>query len=338
MLEPLVSVIIPVYNVSPYLREALDSVINQTYRNLEIIIVDDGSTDDSGLICDEYKKDLRVKVIHQENRGLSDARNTGLDLMTGDYVAFLDPDDAFYPEMIGRTTKAITDTQVDFVTCGYDVFETDGRMKEDERDGRVIPKEEKKFGMREIYQAFLERKYIHSVWNKLYSKNVWEHLRFQEGCVYEDLLITPQILEQSTEIISLPSALICHRNREGSITRTISVHNNKDRITAYKYVLEYCENIIPPLPQESISSFCEICFRTKIHAYCELQKLKTSSEEISLLKKEIFHDARDRLELRKTKTKVTWWLFRFCPGMVIPVQKCYQKVKKSFEREIVVVA
>ena len=89
----LVSVIIPVYNVQPYLREALDSVIHQTYSNLEIIIIDDGSTDGSGRICDEYaEQDQRIKVIHQENKGLSSTRNAGLDRMTGEIVAFLDSD------------------------------------------------------------------------------------------------------------------------------------------------------------------------------------------------------------------------------------------------------
>ena len=88
--NPLVSVIIPVYNVELYLREALDSVINQTYRNLEILVIDDGSTDGSGTICDEYAmKDKRIRVIHQNNRGLSNARNVGLDRMNGDAIAFL---------------------------------------------------------------------------------------------------------------------------------------------------------------------------------------------------------------------------------------------------------
>ena len=106
-MEPLVSVIIPVYNVAPYLREALDSVIHQTYHSLQILIIDDGSTDGSASICDEYLSDPRVIVIHQDNRGLSNARNVGLDLMTGEYTAFLDSDDAYHPTFIENLVDII---------------------------------------------------------------------------------------------------------------------------------------------------------------------------------------------------------------------------------------
>ena len=127
---PLVSVIVPVYNVLPYLREALDSVINQTYKNLEILIVDDGSTDGSGEVCDEYLSDPRVIVIHQENKGLSGARNTGLDRMTGEYVAFIDSDDAFKPEMIERMLETITRNKAEMSICGYYACETNSHMTE----------------------------------------------------------------------------------------------------------------------------------------------------------------------------------------------------------------
>ena len=103
----LVSVIVPVYNVLPYLRESLESVINQTYEDLEIIIVDDGSTDGSDVVCEEYAKDSRVKVIHQKNHGLSAARNVGLDLARGDYIAFLDSDDVYLPDMIQTMVEGI---------------------------------------------------------------------------------------------------------------------------------------------------------------------------------------------------------------------------------------
>ena len=113
----MVSVIIPVYNVLPYIKESIESVINQTYKDLEIIIVDDGSDDGSELVCDIYKKDPRVKVVHQKNQGLSGARNTGLDISTGDYIAFLDSDDAFYPEMIQTMLEGIEKSKADIVVC-----------------------------------------------------------------------------------------------------------------------------------------------------------------------------------------------------------------------------
>ena len=102
----MISVIVPVYNVEAYLRKCLDSVVNQTYENLEILIVDDGSTDQSGKICDEYQSDRRVKVYHTDNHGLSAARNHALDRATGDYIAFLDSDDWFEPDLLKHLVSA----------------------------------------------------------------------------------------------------------------------------------------------------------------------------------------------------------------------------------------
>lgn len=116
----MISVIVPVYNVEPYLEEAIESVIHQTYTDLEIILVDDGSTDDSGKICDRYqKKDSRIKVVHQENRGLSAARNAGLDICKGEMIAFLDSDDAFCTDMLQKMSDAMLESGADIVECNY---------------------------------------------------------------------------------------------------------------------------------------------------------------------------------------------------------------------------
>ena len=115
---PIVSVIIPVYNVKPYLEESLESVINQTYKNLEIIVVDDGSNDGSEKICDEYApKDDRIKIIHRKNGGLSVARNTGLDNMNGEYIAFLDSDDIYHPAMIQEMLLPLLYNKADCAVC-----------------------------------------------------------------------------------------------------------------------------------------------------------------------------------------------------------------------------
>ena len=119
----LVTIIIPVYNTAPYLLEALDSVIQQDYSNLEIIIIDDGSTDGSEKICDIYaEKDSRIRVIHQENKGLSCARNTGLDIMSGDSVAFLDSDDVLHPTYVKTMVAAMCRKKTDLVVCRYSIF------------------------------------------------------------------------------------------------------------------------------------------------------------------------------------------------------------------------
>ncbi len=142
--EPLVSIIIPVFNVAPYLCEGLDSVINQKYKELEIIIIDDGSTDGSENICDEYaKKDERIKVVHQENRGLSAARNVGLDIMTGEVVAFLDPDDAFYLDFIKTMVITMVLEKSDIVICKFSIQTTVEKLEYD-GSGAIYPKLSKK--------------------------------------------------------------------------------------------------------------------------------------------------------------------------------------------------
>ena len=120
--DSLISIIVPVYNVEQYLSRCVDSLVNQTYHNIEIILVDDGSPDRSGEICDEYaKKDKRVKVIHQSNGGLSDARNTALDIAKGDYLMFVDSDDWIEPTMYEEMLSFMEKEQLDLVECGINL-------------------------------------------------------------------------------------------------------------------------------------------------------------------------------------------------------------------------
>ena len=192
----LVSVIVPVYNVLPYLRESLDSVINQTYKDLEIIIVDDGSTDGSDAVCEEYAKDSRVKVIHQKNHGLSAARNVGLDIARGDYIAFLDSDDVYLPDMIQTMVEGIKKSGADIEICGFNkVYSKRNITKKRIRNkrGLIIKKEE--ILSREDALKHVIDKLRPCVWNKLYKKEVWDELRFPIGRVFEDTWIIPPMFE-----------------------------------------------------------------------------------------------------------------------------------------------
>ena len=176
--HPLISVIIPVYNVESYIVEALESVIHQTYENLEILVIDDGSTDGSGVICDKYARDdARIFVMHQENKGLSSARNVGLDRMTGDAVAFLDPDDAYEVAFIEKLLAPMLLEDADVTVCNFSVHHTTGKLKHDGE--RVLP-----LSAAGIYNhnsglcALTDRSINVSVWNKLYHRKLWQEIRF----------------------------------------------------------------------------------------------------------------------------------------------------------------
>lgn len=327
-MEGLVSVIIPVYNVLPYLREALDSVISQTYANLEIIIVDDGSTDGSGAVCDRYASDSRVRVIHQENRGLSRARNAGLNIMTGDYTAFLDPDDAFAPEMIERLLHVLIAEHADLVSCGYDVYETEGLMRNSGLTETVKPAKDAVLTAKEAFDVLLDGRYTVSVWNKLYRSSIWAQLRFPEGVVYEDFIAAPYVLEQCERIAAVSQALVLHRRRNGSITQTGTVENIRDLIHAYSQLQEYLEKEPASFPPESIRISCEQTTRSMILDWAKLRKRKAPEDVSDCLKAEIFRYKKKTGRFRKFKSSVIWMLFRCFPGLLLPASACLQRMRK----------
>ena len=331
-MEPLVSVIIPVYNVSPYLREALDSVIYQTYRNLEIIIVDDGSTDDSGLVCDKYKGDPRVKVIHQENRGLSGARNTGIDLMMGDFVVFLDSDDAFHPEMIGRMLKLLMRNEADLAACSFGVYRTEGRLAGVEKDGRTGFGEDRIYTAREAAISQMEGTFDEAAWNKLYRKELWDRLRFPEGYVYEDMRVMPFLYEQCDRIAVTSEELVYHRVRPDSITKTRTVRNMQDLLDAYGVLREYAEQANPPFPETSVRKMLETMMKTLTTRWAEMKKQGVSLCGRQEIRKEILRFFGKDAEFFSFRANTVWWLFCRWPGMLLPARNCWQGLRSILGR------
>lgn len=246
----LISVIIPVYNVRPYLQEAINSVLNQSYQNLEIILIDDGSTDGSGKICDAYaKRDSRIRVFHQTNRGLSVARNAGIDRCRGEMIAFLDSDDAYCKDMLQKMSDAMRRSGADIVECNYVVFHEKHSM-----NPRKIRGKQK--GIRRVYceglyqrpaasRMLLNEKMSVCVWNKLFRRLIWDSLRFQEGHDYEDLDLTPSLIEKAESVYILDDALVLHRRRSGSITSTYSYANIRDHAMAYQHFVEHVRQNVP---------------------------------------------------------------------------------------------
>lgn len=194
----LISIIIPIYKVEPYLRRCVDSVLAQTYTDLEIILVDDGSPDNCGAICDEYAaKDPRIKVIHKQNGGLSDARNAGLDIMTGRYVGFVDSDDWIEPQMYERLMELMTQYDADMAFGGVadDVVE----------NGTVRTVKTSDYGTTPLAEDKLSamKRYFHgswSAWDKLYKALLFHEIRYPVGEINEDEAIVLQLLEQCQRI------------------------------------------------------------------------------------------------------------------------------------------
>ena len=175
--KPKVSLIIPVYNVLAFLDHCLDSVLSQTFKDVEIIVIDDGSTDGGGRLCDAYaERDVRIQVFHTENRGLSAARNLGLEKATGDYVAFLDSDDWIEEDFLQRMVETAESYDSDIVCCRYS-YDYRGH-KEDSQEYRDLLL----LAGDDIMLAFLTKPYIGNVaWNKLYRRALFSDIRYPEG-------------------------------------------------------------------------------------------------------------------------------------------------------------
>jgi len=237
-MNELISVIVPVYNVEKYLSRCLDSIINQTYKNLDIILIDDGSTDKSALICQEYKNiDKRIKVIHQENRGLSGARNTGIDNAEGDYYVFIDSDDEILPEMIETLYAISKETNADISICHMHYVKENEEIKRNNKCQPIILVDENKFNL--IYTNWM---LAVVQWNKLFKKEIFNDLRFPEGMYHEDEFIIHHEFALAKIVAYTNEKLYIYYQHDESIVRTPSAKKKYHVMLAYKDRLDYCEN------------------------------------------------------------------------------------------------
>ncbi len=223
----MISIIVPVYKVEPYLHQCVDSILNQTYRDLEIILIDDGSPDRCGEICDEYaRKDNRVRVLHTENRGLSAARNLGLREATGDYIGFVDSDDWIEPDMYEVLLTRLEETGADISVCGL-WYEHPNRTKEAGKLPDIV------YIGNEALIMVLSNGQQNCVWNKLYCSELWESILFPDGRVYEDVATTYKAILKAKKVVSTSICLYHYRQRTESIGKTRSMKNLIDYWSAF---------------------------------------------------------------------------------------------------------
>lgn len=209
-----ISVIVPIYKVEKYLRRCIDSIINQTFKNIEIILVNDGSPDNCPKICEEYKnKDNRIVIVNQENQGLSAARNSGIRIARGKYLVFIDSDDYIEEDMIEYLYEGIVKYDVDISCCGYVAVYDNGT-----KEKITVPSQDTIYKKEEALNILLLNGYIDVVaWNKLYKKELFNNILYPTGKLYEDMLTTYKIISKSNKILLRPKEKYFYCKRNDSI-------------------------------------------------------------------------------------------------------------------------
>lgn len=232
MNNELISIVIPVYNVEKYLDKCLDSVVNQTYKNIEIILVNDGSTDNSPLISQKYaESDSRIKLIHKKNGGLSDARNAGIDIAIGKYITFIDSDDYIEKDYVEYLFNLLIKNKADLSCCQkIEVDDNDKFIRRlDKYDFKIVE------GKSNCMRTFLSNEGLDNfAWGKLYLKEMFKDIRYPFGKLYEDVFTTHKIIAKCNKIVIGDRSKYIYRIRKTSITREIFSLKQLDQIKAYK--------------------------------------------------------------------------------------------------------
>ncbi|MBQ3347999.1 glycosyltransferase family 2 protein [Candidatus Saccharibacteria bacterium] len=265
--EPLISVVIPIYNVEDYVSMCVDSVRRQSYENLEILLIDDGSTDRSGEICDEIVKlDKRVKVFHKENGGLSDARNVGISKARGEILALVDGDDKVESEYIRIMYDKMYETGADVVVCGYD---------------EEVPREKNITGRKAALNLLLKQKnYDIVAWNKLYRKELFDNILYPAHEKHEDSLTTYKILAKADKVAYVPEKLYHYVSRGGSIMNEAKINDRLEmRLRAAKEAARYFEG------DNDLTQAAEIAILTSHFAFLDAAIRKELPNEI--IKREV---------------------------------------------------
>lgn len=233
-MEKLVSIIIPIYKVEKYLERCLISILNQSYKNLDVILVDDGSPDNCGVICDEYaKQDNRITVIHKKNGGVSDARNKGIDIAKGQYITFVDPDDFIHYKYVKTMVDAAEKFGCEVVQCEFEKGESDKFS---------ILDEQSRFEIFDNVNIFYGRKLKITPWAKLYIRSIFSSLRFPSGKINEDEFVTYKAIYGASRIVLINTPLYYYYQSPVSIMRGKNKEIKLDFIPAFEERIDYFQD------------------------------------------------------------------------------------------------
>lgn len=237
----IISVIVPVYKVKPYLNQCVESILAQTYMNLEVILVDDGSPDQCPALCDTWaKKDSRIKVIHKKNGGLSDARNAGMKIATGAYIGFVDSDDWIDPKMYQLLYDEMQKTNSDIAACGVQMVWEDGNIRMLTCNGNVV------LDNKQAMEALIEESWLKQpVWYKLYKRSILEGIPFAVGKCHEDVFWSYQPLARAKKVCVIDTPCYFYRQRADSIMGEKFSVKRLDGLEAMEQRIEFLKREYP---------------------------------------------------------------------------------------------
>lgn len=327
MSKPLISIVVPVYKVEKYLERCVKSICAQTYQNLEIILVDDGSPDRCGEMCDMFaKQDSRIRVVHKENGGLSDARNAGLDIMTGDYVGFVDSDDWIEPDMYDTLYNLLIANNADIAAGGIFLDYADQRtlfFNPQYPQFKDIETFSSKEALRELTYHI---KISNSVCDKLFSRYIFQNIRMTKGRINEDFEIMPSCLLKAHKIVYTPIPYYHYYMSEGSITRAVCSPSRFTESDLSRERIKFYKKNCPEYYYDAIANHIEICLQLVVSSSgissCKNQRKALIYE----LKQSLPNEAVQRLS-KKNKMKLN--LFNFNVWVYCRIMKIYFSIYRS---------
>ncbi|MGE4589807.1 MAG: glycosyltransferase [Acidaminococcaceae bacterium] len=266
--KPLLSIIVPIYNVEPYLLRCLESISRQTLSNFEAILVDDGSQDKGREICDSYaQKDTRFKVIHQVNGGISSARNSGVKMAQGQYLGFVDPDDYIAADMYERLLKEMMSKDADIVICDHFRLEKEGMIP---RHGFA---HDFVLDRNEAMQLIASDKLTSYLWCKLYKRNIFDQIYFPEGQYFEDLTVLHELFHAAEKIAYIHDCLYYYFINPKGIVATLTVQKEYDHFMAWQRRRIFFKKLYPELADYTYELFTYCGTRSYwLSRYCNDKK------------------------------------------------------------------
>ncbi len=320
-MDALISVIIPVYRVEAYLRRCMDSVLAQTYRNMEIILVDDGSDDGCPAICDEYAgQDERVKVIHQKNAGLSGARNAGIEMSQGRYLAFVDSDDYLASDFLEQLYRACVDTDSDMSVCRWEYVKGEAIPEKGSKETKVFT------GRQMMANLYIpDGAYFVVAWNKLYKRELFETIRYPLGRIHEDEATTYRIYHQVKQAAYVDASLYGYFVTPSSITRGF----NPKRLDWVKAGAERIDFLEEQGYGELMVSALQAFADGSIDIYFGMKDELPGSEEEQMWIRKLICQGLSRVKPYgrfPLRTEIGYRMFLGCPGIY---RKLLERVKSE---------